>query len=268
MESEIYKKEYSLTEIISTAWKIFRDNPASIITIALLIGIPVFLINLAANQALFPSWMNDPTSSSEELATMLSENMGQVITSFLLLGAIAIALSFLSILSSMALAFYVKSCVDGKKIDLSVAYSKAFGRWPAAIYTNIVGGILLILLFLIIIIPGLIYSIYWIFAIYAVALSGKSGKEALDYSKSIVKNRWWTVLGYMFIFGLIGFVLSIPLIIIFGIFRWALTDQLSGYAIDFTSNVLFDIIGSFIAVIQIVFYMNYESTIKTDARKY
>jgi|WetSurMetagenome_2_1015567.scaffolds.fasta_scaffold99865_3 hypothetical protein len=268
MESDNYKKEYSLTEIISNAWKVFRDNPVNIIAIMLLIGIPVYLINYAANQALAPSWMTDPTTTSDEFTSLLSENMGQVITSFLLLGAIAISMSFISLLSSMALAFYVKACVDGKKIDLSTAYSKAFGRWPAAIYTNIIEGVLLLLLFLLIIIPGLIYSIYWTFALYAVALSGKSGKEALDYSKTIVKNRWWTVLGYTLVFGLIGLVLSIPLIILIGVLRWALTDQISIYAIDLTSTVLSLIIASFLAVIQIVFYINYESTIRTDAKKY
>jgi len=268
MESDLYKREYSLTEILSSAWKIFRDNAATIIAIMLMMGIPVALINLVAYQALMPSWINDSNTSSEEFATLFSENMDQLISTFLMLGAIAIITAFISLLSSIALAFYVKSCVDGKKISISTAYSRAFGRWPAAIYTNIVGGILLILLFLIIIIPGLIYSIYWTFALYAVALSGKSGKQALDHSKSIVKNRWWTVLGYIFVFGLIGFVLAIPLVLIFGVFRWALTDQLSGYAIDFTSNMLYLVIGSFIAVIQVVFYLNFESTIKTDAKKY
>jgi hypothetical protein len=268
MESDIYKKEYSLTEILSSAWKIFRDNPLNIIAIMLLISIPVYIVNYVANQALAPSWMTDPATSSDEFASLFSENMGSVITSFLLLGAVAIAMSFVSLLSSMALAFYVKSCVDGKKIDLSAAYSKAFGRWPAAIYTNIVEAVFLLVLFLLIIIPGLVYSIYWTFAIYAVALSGKSGKEALNYSKTIVKNRWWTVLGYILVFGLIGLVLSIPVIIVMGVLRWALTDQISSYAIDFGSSILYTAIGSFLAVIQVVFYLNYESTIKTDAKKY
>ena len=268
MESDTYKRQYSLNEILSNAWKIFRDNTANIIAISLLIGIPVALISLASNQVLFPSWISDSNMSSEELATLFSENMGQVISSFLMLGAISMVMAFTTLLSYMALAFYVKSCAEGKKISVSSAYSSAFGRWPAAVYTNIVQWILILILFLLLIIPGLIYTIYWSFALYAVALSGKSGKAALDYSKAIVKNRWWTVLGYIIVFGLIGFVLAIPIVIIIGVLRWVLTDQLSGYAIDFTSYVLMAIIQSFIAVIQVVFYLNFESTIRTDAKKY
>jgi hypothetical protein len=260
MESDIYKKEYSLTDMLSAAWRIFSGNAATIIAITLMITIPVTLINIAANEIFTIDWMNDPTLSPEDFSAMLSENLGDIIMSFLTLVAVSMVLSFVSLLSSMALAFYVKSCIDQKKISIQAAYSRALGRWPASIWTNILQSILLLLLFLMFVIPGIIYWIYWTFAVYAVALSGKSGKDALDYSKKIVKDRWWTVLGYTLVFAIIGFILSIPIILALGALRWGMTDPLTGYAVDASGSMLFSLVGSFMAVIQIVFYLNYEST--------
>ncbi|MFZ2456112.1 MAG: hypothetical protein WAX07_06520 [Candidatus Altiarchaeia archaeon] len=268
MESDIYKKEYSLTEIISAALALFRDNAATILALTLLISVPVTLINIAASGIFSIDWMSDPSITPEEFSTLLSESMGDVIMSLLTLGAISVMLSFVSLLSSMALAFYVKSCLDGKKIDFSTAYSRAFGRWPSAIWTSIIQAIILIFLFLLLIIPGVIYSVYWSFALYAVALGGKSGKEALSYSKKIVQNRWWTVLGYAIVFGIIGFILTIPIVIALGFFRWALTDPASSIALDAASGILFSLAGSLTVVMQIIFYLNCESNIKSAKKEY
>ncbi len=266
MESATYKKEYSFTEILSCAWKIFRENAAAIITLALLIAIPVNIINLMAEKAFAVPGMDDPSLSPEEQIDYVSSNLGQIVYSFLVLFLVEIGLAFIGLLSTMAMAHYVRSLIDGKKTGILDAYLKALSRWPAAIWTNILMVIFLIPLFLLFIIPGIIYLVYWFFAIYAVALSNKTGKEALNHSKKIVKNRWWTVFGYNILYGILGFLISIPIIILFGVLRWMSGDPLSGFAIELTYNAILAAIGSFFAVVQVVFYLNYESTMG-DAKK-
>lgn len=253
-------------EILSRSWGIFRENAAAVIAIALLIAIPASIIHLLADQAFSVPGMNDPSLSPEEQVDYVSSHFAQIMYSFLILFLVEIALAFIGLLSSMAIAYYVRSCIDGKKTGILDAYSKALGRWPAAIWTQIVLGILLIFLFILLIIPGIIYLIYWIFAIYAVALSDKSGKAALDYSKKIVKNRWWTVFGYNMLYAILGFLLSLPIIFVFGVLRWMLGDPVSGLVIDLADNAFFSAIGSFFAVAQVVFYLNLESTMQ-DAKK-
>lgn len=266
MEQDIYKKEYSFTEILSRAWAIFRENAAAIIAIALLISIPVSIVNLLADQAFAVPGLTDSSLSPEDQINSISSHLGQIAYSFLILSLVSIAMAFVGLLSMMALAFYVKSCIDGGKTSIFGAYSKALGRWPAAIWTDIVMGIFLIVLFLLLIIPGIIYLVYWAFALYAVALSNKSGREALRYSKKIVNKRWWTVLGYNILYAIIGFILSIPVIIVLGIFSWMLTDPVSSFAISLTNDVLLSVIGSFFAVVQVVFYLNFESTIRDEKK--
>lgn len=54
---------------------------------------------------------------------------------------------------------------------------------------------------------GLYYGIYYIFAINIIALHRKGGKTALNYSKSLVKGRWWKTLWIMVVPYLISLVL-------------------------------------------------------------
>ena len=267
MEQDIYKKEYSFMEILSRAWKIFRENAAVIIAIALLIAIPVSIINLLADRAFAVPGLTDPSLSPEAQVNYTS-NLGQIAYAFLILSLVEIALAFISLLSTMALAFYVKSCIDGEKTSIQKAYSKAFGRWPAAIWTNIVLGIFLIVLFALFIIPGIIYFVYWAFALYAVALSNKSGREALKYSKKIVNKRWWTVLGYGILYEIIRLIVFIPLIIVFGILSLILTDPASSFAISLTNNILRSVVWSCFLVVWVVFYLNFESTMRDDKKTY
>jgi hypothetical protein len=169
----------------------------------------------------------------------------------------------ISLISAMALASYVKSCIGDKKISLRSAYAKALGRWPFVVLTLMIFFILLIILFLLImitpfflfiIIPGIIiYSVHWGFAITAVALSGKYGKAALDHSKRIVKKRWWKVFAIALIVFLVnGFSLFCP----------------AGIVSGMIFLTLLNVVSSYLLVVQIIMYLNYESNLRTDAKKY
>lgn len=268
MESDIYKKEYSPIEILYAACSLFQGNASMILAITLLLSVPLALLDNAASEYLAADWMSDPDLSYQEFSDKVSENLGSVLSSILAMGAIAAALSFITLLSTMALAFYIKSCIDKKKISLSQAYSKALGRWMPAMWTNVIQLILLALLFLLFVIPSLIYWVYWSFSIYAVALGGKTGKDALDHSKKTVKNRWKNVLGYSIMFILISFVLMIPPTMLIIALRTYLTNPADSFALDVTSSILSSIAGSFVAVIHIVLYINYESNPRPDKKQY
>jgi len=47
--------------------------------------------------------------------------------------------------------------------------------------------------FLLLIIPAIIFALWYAFGLYAVILDNKKVGEALNYSKSLVKGRWWSV---------------------------------------------------------------------------
>jgi hypothetical protein len=92
-------------------------------------------------------------------------------------------------------------------------------KLPRAIFTTVLMGILLIGLLLLLIIPGVIAGVYWAFALSVVVFYGKSGFDALNYSKDLVKGRWWTVFSYLLGFLLISFIISVLMFIVIYIFR-------------------------------------------------
>ena len=254
MESDIYKKEYPLTGILFVAWKIFRGNAITLIAIILLVWTPINIVNLLVNEnfsVTIPELKN-PDLSPEEQNALIDLHSDEIITSFVTISLVTIITSLISLISAMALAFFVKSCIDEKKISLQTAYLKALGRWPSAILTRIILSVLLIPLFLLIIVPGVIYSVYWGFAITAVALSGKSGKAALDHSKKIVKKRWWNVFAIALILFLAdgSFILS-P----------------AGFGPGLIFLTILSIVSSYLFVVQIIMYLNYESNIRPQGRK-
>jgi hypothetical protein len=254
MGSDIYKREYSLTEILSYSWSLFRDNAITIIAILLLVGIPIHAVNILANENLavtIPE-LDNPDLSPEEANALIELHMDEIIVSTVTMLIIAIIASLISMVSAMALAFFVKSCADNKKISLQTAYMKALKKLPLAIFTGIILLLLLIPLYLLIIIPGIIYSVYWGFAITAVALSGKSGKAAMDHSKMIVKKRWWNVFAIAFVLSLVsGFSILAP----------------AGFLPGIIFLTLLNIVSSYLFVTQVIMYLNYESNIRPQDRK-
>jgi hypothetical protein len=265
MESDIYKKEYSLTEILSVSWKIFRGNVSAIFAIILLVGIPLNAVTIISNGAFSVSIpeLNNPDLSPDELNALIELHMYEITVSFMTIAMVTLITSLISLISAMALAFFVKSCIDDKKISLQSAYAKALGRWPSAILTFMIFLLLLVVsfllvsitpLFLFIIIPGIIiYSVRWWFAITAVALSGKYGKAAVDHSGRIVKKRWWNVFKIALILFLFnGFSLFCP----------------AGVGSGLIFLTLLNLFSSYLLVVQIIMYLNYESTIRADAKKY
>ncbi len=81
--------------------------------------------------------------------------------------------------------------------------------WPA-IFASILAGLAILGGFILLIIPGIIFSVWFSFVFYAVALDDKRGKEAIKFSKHLVKGRWWSVLWRLIapgiVFGLLFFI--------------------------------------------------------------
>ena len=191
IQNKLSKKEFSIGEILFNSWKLFTKNFQPILIIVLVVYIPInFILALIPIEALM-------------------EQQGSIQGFKIYIRIIQILEVLIGVIATMAIAFIIKSKLDGKSIDFKIALKKSLSRWSAAVGTTILLGIFLVGLVLLLIIPGVIYFNYWIFAIYAVILYNKSGKKALDYSKSVVKGRWWRVFWYSLVFGISSFVIAI-----------------------------------------------------------
>ncbi len=238
MKQEIYKKEYTIRKIISESWKKFEENFYLILLITLAIYIPINIILYFV-----------PIDA-------LIEQQGALRGIRTYVKIIQILEGLIGIIATMAIAYVIKTKIDGKTVSFGQALKKSLSRWPVAIGTNIMLGIFLLGLTLLLIIPGIIYYVYWIFVLYIVVLHDKSWKSALDCSKAIVKGRWWKVAGYSLVFALFSFIVGI----IVGIIPyWFLPEN---FLTSIFSDTLIDIVASYFTVVSVIFFINFDSTKK------
>ena len=236
-QKRLSNKEFSIGEIFSNSWKLFTENFQLILITTLIVYIPINII-----LSFIP-------------VGALMEQLGVAQGFKTYLRIVQLLEVFIGVIATMAISFAIKSKLDRKSIDFKTALKKSLSRWPAAIGTSILLAIFLIGLILLLVIPGIIYYNYWTFMIYAVIIYGKSGKKALDYSKSVVKGRWWKVFWYSLVFGTLSFIAGI----ILAIPSWFLPNN---FIVDTIFYTFIDVALSYFTVVGVVFFINFDETKK------
>lgn len=230
MQQDIATTQYGLGLTISTGWSIFWKNIRSILPIFLIVYVP---INVGLSFV--------PVDYLIETHGLRGFKMYMKI--------IQLTEFFIGVVATMSLAKLVESLVFGKPITWRQALSHAFSRWGAAIGTGFLGGVIILGMTLLLIVPGIIWSLYYYFFVFVVALRGLSGKEALDYSKGVVKGQWWRVCGYMFVIGLLGALASV--VVVGPLF---FTPEIR--ILDIISDTLCDITSALFLCMTTVFFLN------------
>ena len=231
MEKDINKKKYSLGDIWISAWNIYKKNFKLFLIISLLIYLPAYII----------------INLFEEFSSNLIEiNIAYTILSVIIVIIIALIGTYIPLIAIM---YSVDKTIKNKQLNYQEVIKKGFSKFFPAFGTTILLVIFLIGLFILLIVPGIIFSIYWYFTIYAVVLRDKSGKKALDYSKAVVKKRWWRVLGILLV---ISLAVGVITLIINGI----LLAISSHVIIKIISDTLTSIISIFMMVAATIFFIN------------
>jgi hypothetical protein len=234
MEQSVFK-EYSFRKIFSESLKLFKENFKLILIITLIVYTPVNIILVVFQVNKLPLWQQT-----------LSRLTGLI-----------------EIIGAMAIIILIKSKLDGVSLNLKSIFKKSLAKWPKAVVTSILTNIFLILLFLMLIIPGIIYSVYWTFNLYSVVLCDKFGKGAMDYSKSLVKGRWWKVLSYAALINILVVIFSLIIGAVFSAIFSFIKVMTGGETIfEFLGYMLSNIIFSFSQVALTIFFLNLVNTQK------
>lgn len=237
---------FSIGKMLSKAMELYTKNFRDILYITLIIYLPINIIISFAWVYLttYDDWLRD------------------FHTNFRL---IQILESIFGILSTMAIAYLIKMKLSNQAIDYNLALKKAISRWGAAIRTNIMAGFFLFGLFILLIIPGIIYCIYWIFIPLVIVLNDLSGQKALNYSKQIVKGRWWTVFGYLFVFGLLAFGAALLSSFVLEMILISLPEYITQSILySIVSDTFLDVFIAYFIVVGTIFYLNFEVTAKKE----
>jgi hypothetical protein len=221
-------KLLTLPEVLALSWSVWVKNFGVIVLLTLLMAIPTNLIL----QAVAPGADAAPRDIGRFIrVTVLLQ---------LLLGSVSV----------MSIAYVVSESFTGRQVGFGEALKHAFSRWPSAVGTGFLENIIIGCLFLLLIVPGVIWLGYYTFSIYVVSLRNLGGKRALDYSKELVRGRWWRV---------VGFVFAVLVITVFPLMLVQSAIPSENTIISFITSTLGDVATSFMTVAIGVIFLNLDT---------
>jgi hypothetical protein len=186
MFKEIYEKEFGVRDVLAKTWSVYCKQFKALATIMLIVALPNIIINYIMVE--YVAKQNHFTSSA-----------------MMVLVSVMIVVAFISFVALLKIILIVENTVkdDRNEMKWKTVLSKAFSKLASYIGTNLLAAFILFGLSLLLVIPGIIWSLYYVFFMQVVFLRGIGGKDALDYSKSLVKGRWWKVFWILFVMVLI-----------------------------------------------------------------
>ena len=227
MIADIRTENYKLGRILSSGFKVYIEKFKDIAFVILIVYIPINTI-----LSFIPV---DPEGFK---GFGLYLRVVQLLE--LLIGTIA----------TMAIAKIVECAVNGEQIDYSAALKFSLTRWGRGIAVEILAGLIIFCMLLLLIVPGVIWAVYYSFGIFIVALRGISGKEALDYSKRLVKGQWGRVFGIGLALGLLSMLAAFAV----GLYAGFFLPEVQ--VISILSDTMGDVIMVMFTVMSVVFFLN------------
>ena len=183
-------------------FRLYFSNLGMFLNTVALIVIPAAVIGMLIQMAIVPG------STQVEEGTLVFEDNealgafvgGSVITTLLLL--------FVTLLATAAITKAVADQYLGRKPTISDSLSFARGKWGGLLRLGILEGLILIVAFLALIIPGIYLVVAFAVAGPVLLLEGMNARDSLGQSRSLVKGRWWPVLGVLLLSMLVNFLLG------------------------------------------------------------
>ncbi len=224
------ERPLGFVELVSLTWALLRRDWFPIGALALLVAVPVNLILLA-------------TEPGDEVS--LGE-LGRHVRMVQFLETV------IGVLASLGIARIVSERLQGRTTTFGRALLHGLTCWLPGIWTGMLGTIIISLLFLALIVPGVIWMGYYSFATTVVSLRALGGKRALDYSKALVRGRWWAVSGRLI--GLVC-VSMVPAVAV----EIPIAFAPESAALSFVSYMLTDLFYAFVSVGATVLFLNLDA---------
>lgn len=153
---------------------------------------------------------------------------------------IMVAMYLVMLYTACYMYVYSKS-IDGR-VNSSEVWSKVFDSLLPIFVSSIIYGILVSIGTLLCFIPGIIVAVYLYFYMFVYIVEGRGIIDSLSRSYELVQNNWWVTFGYMIVFWLISYIVSI----VFSL--PSLIAMIGGFLhIDFLTSDIFYYISNFIS---------------------
>lgn len=187
-------------EIIDGGFRVFKRNLGPLVRITALFVVPVQILAILLQLSILP---DQRTVSFGDFSQTAYVQRHSPLTIGLVLGLVAVLGSVLRLVAAGAITRLVSQDYLGHRADATESLRFAFARlWSLVGLTILtllgvlVGGIAAVL-------PGIYLYISWSVATPALVVEGIGARRALGRSRKLVRGRWWPVLGYTIVIGLV-----------------------------------------------------------------
>lgn len=221
-------KRLTMSELLSIAANIYKQNIKTILFVSFIIIIPLFLFNeWILSKVDLESLYREKLDMTAEINLLISASLYNLVSSLVQM--------VLQPLASIAIVWGTVNIIQGQKNSAKSNFLYSFSKAPAAIWTTFLQAICLFLimfsffilgfsclalfgevigitLFCIVMIFGLLLIAYfttvWIFADNVIAIQGLSGIKALMASKKAVQNYFRETFLYLVLCLILSFALG------------------------------------------------------------
>ena len=181
----------TLGEILSEAFRIYRENAAKLMVIVAVVVVPLSFIG-----ALLGHFVGEPTLHRVKIlgqpATIeYSRSFGVTILALLIAAAIGVIIW--AILQAAILRGAAQATI-GDPVDVEASYRWGLSRFGSVLLVALLVGIVVGVGFILLIIPGLIFLVFLSVSEPALIVENRRGTEALKRSWNLVRGHFWHAL--------------------------------------------------------------------------
>ena len=181
------KVEFSAVEVLGSSFDIIRKKP--------IVLFPHIVPAAIIAPALF--------FREQALVFQSIESLLPAYTLFIGIMAIVIVGAIVSFIIEGMYPLMVKNVIEGKEVEMAVAFRKAVSRLPSVIGASILVGLLVGAGFMLAIVPGIIFITWYYYTIPAIMLENRGALDGISSSRRFGRTRKWKTFLMFLVLGLI-----------------------------------------------------------------
>lgn len=199
------REDRDFSEKLNATFIFVRQNFKSLGLTLLLLGLPLMVIGMIFMQSMQMGMQQQLVDTG----TLFSfDYFVNFFISFLLL---MFAYLWLAIISISYVAEYLN---DNSNITPGQVFQRAISKLGSVVVAAIITTIMTMIATVFLIIPGIYVGVAMSFAIIVIIIEGDPTFEAISRSFSLIKGKWWSTFGLLFVMsfivGIMQFVFNIP----------------------------------------------------------
>ena len=176
----------TLGEILSEAFRIYKENAAKLLLTVAVIVVPLSFISAVVVRLLEPTRRRvDPTT------IVYSRSFGVTVAAVII--AAAIGVITWAILQAAMLRGAAQATI-GDPVDIEASYRWGLRRFGSVLLLAILVGIVVGVGFILLIIPGIIFLVFLSVSEPALIVENRRGTEAMSRSWNLVRGHFWHAL--------------------------------------------------------------------------